>query len=337
MLYGWLEVGASNVSVFSSQCNQDIVLRTTSSNGKIIIGTQQYDINSGSNVLAAIYMLNNNVGINKIPVAGTQLDINGKMSINNTLTFTETVSGVTNQSAFMVNSNNALFINYNGNHKIRFTHSNGINVTDTVYSTHDFYSPAFNVTSDSNLKRNITLCDPSSNVNILNSINTYDYYMYTNPLAPIKGFVAQQVEAVFPQCIKKTFGFIPSSITSVFVTKDGIIVKDILPFEISVGERIKVDSLGRESDFIVYKIMDNKIYVSGDSTCMGVKVSVMGKIGIILTIDTNQILALSVSTINDLCSRMQKLEARIEELVAQPTVDDNEDEDTDDEDADETS
>jgi hypothetical protein len=330
MLYGWLEVGASNVSVFSSQCNQDIVLRTSSSNGKIIIGTQQYDITSGSNILAGMYMLNNNVGINKVPDISTQLDINGKMSINNIFSFTESMSNVTNQSAFMTNSNNALYINYNGNNKIKFTHANGVNITDTVYSSHDFYAPAFNVTSDSNLKRNITVCDSDSNTMTLSKINTYDYFMYTNAGLPVKGFIAQQVEEVFPQCIKKAFGFIPSSITTVFVTKDGIIQKDTIPFEINVGERIKADSLGKETEFIVYKVENDRVHVSGDRQCMGVKISILGKNGVIRTIDTNQILSLCVSTINDLVKKNNDLVERVKAL--EDDMEDSEEDETEYED-----
>lgn len=314
MLYGWLEVGASNIGVFSSQCNQDIILRTANSNNKIIIGTQIYDIGSGSNMLAGLYVSSNNVGINKVPTSNVQLDINGKFNINNSMTFIESVSGASNQPTYFVNSNNAFYIFYNGSQKVRFTDQQGINISDKVYSTSDFFAPAFNVTSDSNLKREITLTNFTTDAERVEKINVYDYRFY-NSTSNVKGFIAQQVEEFFPQAINKALGYIPCSITKVFINNDGIVPKDTLPYDIEVGERIVAKSSGRPCEFIVYKANETHVYISGEKQYMGFIVEVNGKNGFIRTIDTNQLLALSFSTIKDLQIRVSSIEERLGQLL----------------------
>lgn len=314
MLYGWLEVGASNVGVFSSQCNQDIILRTTSSNNKIIIGNQIYDITSGSNMRAAMYVLSNNVGINKVPTSNVQLDINGTFNINNSMTFIETMTGVPNQPTFFVNSNNAFYMYYNGQQKIRFTDTNGINVSDKMYSTSDIFSPAFNVTSDSNLKRDITHSDKESDSATLNSINVFNYRFY-NSTSNVKGFVAQQVESFFPQAIQKTMGFIPSSVTSVFLSLDGIVPKNNIPFDVEVGEKVVATSFGRPCEFIVYKITDENVHLYGDKQYMGFKIDITGKNGFIRTIDTTQILGLCLNSIKHLNDKVDVLEKTLQEMI----------------------
>lgn len=314
MLYGWLEVGASNVGIFSSQCNQDIILRSTNSNNKIMIGNQIYSITSGSNMLAAMYISSNNVGINKVPTSNVQLDVNGRFNINNSMTFIETLPATSNQPTYFINSNNAFYIFYNGAQKIRLTNEQGINISDKVYSTSDFFAPAFNVTSDSNLKREISLSDTLEDALKVEKIKTYDYRFYNNT-SNTKGFIAQQVEEVFPQAINRAIGFIPSSTKTVFINYDGIIPIANLPFDIQVGERIVALSSGRPCEFIVYKTTETHVHVSGDRQYMGFNVEVTGKNGFIRTIDTNQLLALSFSTIHTLQNRVTQLEAKLEHLL----------------------
>lgn len=310
MLYGWLEVGASNVPVFISQSNQDIILRTTNSNNKMIFGNQMNTLHANSNVIAAMYIINNNVGINKVPSVDYQCDIHGRFRIDNNMTFTETMPSISNQPTVLVNSNNAFSISYNDIKRMYFTHSNGINVCDTLYSTSDIYAPAFHVTSDSNLKREIILSSSSNDLNIVNSINVYDYRFY-NSIVPIKGFIAQQVEMQFPRCVTKTMGFIHSSIVSVFINREGVVKKSVLPFDIDIGERIVVKANAIQYEYSLYKIIDDDMYFAGDSKNLCSTVTLIGKYGILRTLDVNQLMALSFNSIKELTKRIEKLEGMV--------------------------
>lgn len=320
MLYGWLEVGASNISIFSSQSNQDIILRTTNAANKIMIGNQLYNLDAGSNIPAAVYISSNNVGINKVPVEGVQLDIAGRASINNSLTFTETLIGsggaILDQPASFVNSNNALYISYNGVERMRFTANSGINVVDKVVSTQDFFAPAFNVLSDSNLKRDIILSDAESDRARMRGINVYDYRFH-NSSSNIKGFIAQQVETAFPQAVQKTFGFIPCNRMQVMIMRNGDIDRTLqnLPFDnIEVGEKLCAAYNGVTYEFLVCKVSDSNINVYGSGPAeTGGLVQFYGKHGYIRTIDTNQLLALCFNNIKTLSEKVAALEQKAKE------------------------
>lgn len=307
MLYGWLEVGTSNVPVFMMQDNKDIILRTTNSNNKIIIGNQKDNISN-----AAFYIYDNNVGINKVPNSNIQLDIYGHGVIDGIFDICNT-SESSNLSASLFNSNSSLHISINNIDKLYFTPSNGIQIRDDVYNTSSFFAPAFNVTSDSNLKRNIINSSLSDDLNIVSNIGIYDYRFY-NSTQRTKGFIAQQVEAIFPQCISKTMGFIPCSITSSFISFDGIIKRNTLPFEIDVGERIIIESNLEKAEYLVYKMNGDNIHISGNKKFMGLNVSIVGKFGFIRTIDTNQILALSINSIKAINDKLFDIEKQIIEL-----------------------
>lgn len=313
MLYGWLEVGASNVGVFYSQCNNDIILRTTTSNNKIIVGTQVYSLTAGSNTWAAMYVNSNNVGLKKVPDNDIVLDVNGNVAFNKMLYFHETLSNVSDKLATYTNSNNALYLSYNGNIKIKYTDTDGIRVYDKTYSTEDYYAPAFNVWSDINFKRNITPSSHSTDAAVLSNITTYDYTFWDKPNKPIKGFIAQDVEQWFPQCIVKSVGVIPCSMTPVFIGVQGLISRNALPFGVEIGETIvgtnTVNSL--VYDYFVYNVDDSNVHVSGDRRGMGASVNITSKKGFVRSIDTSQLLALCVGSIKDLAHRVGLLESAL--------------------------
>jgi len=313
MLYGWLEVGASNVGVFNSQCNNDIILRTTTSNNNIIIGTQVHSLAAGSNTWAAMYINSNNLGLKKIPDNDIVLDVNGNAALNKMLYFHESLSNVTDKLAIYTNSNNALYLSYNGNIKIKYTDTDGIRVYDKTYSTEDYYAPAFNVWSDSNFKRNITPSSTSYDAAILSNITTYDYTFWDKPNKPIKGFIAQDVEQWFPQCIVKSLGVIPCSMTQVFIGVQGLVSRSAMPFGVEVGETIVGMSTGNSVtyEYFVYNVDDSNVHVSGDRRGMGTMVNITSKKGFVRSIDTSQLLALCVGSIKDLTRRLSMLETAL--------------------------
>ena len=312
MLYGWLEVGASNVGVFNSQSNQDIILRTSASNNKIIIGTQIYPLEAASNTWAAMYISSNNVGLKKVPDHDVMLDVNGNVAVNKFVHFRESMSNITEKTATYTNSNNAFYLSYNGIVKVKYTDGDGIRVFDKTYSTEDYYAPAFNVWSDCNFKRNITPSSKAADVSILQNINTYDYTLWDNPTRPIKGFIAQDVEKWFPQCIVKSLGTIPCSMTPTFISLQGRIARETLPFDVEVGETIvginTANSLTYE--YFVYNIDNSNVNVSGDNRAMGVMINITTKKGFVRSVDTTQLLALCFSSIKDLMQRVAVLEAQ---------------------------
>jgi hypothetical protein len=146
----------------------------------------------------------------------------------------------------------------------------------------------------------------------LQNITTYDYTLWDKPARPIKGFIAQDVEKWFPQCIVKSMGSIPCSMTPTFISLQGRIARDALPFEVEVGETIVGINTANSVtyEYFAYNVDDSNVYVSGDSKAMGVMINVTSKKGFVRSVDTTQLLALCFSCIKDLTQRVSVLEGQ---------------------------
>lgn len=216
MLYGWLEIGASNNALFASENNDDIILRTIYNN-KIILGNT-----NGTQAQAAMYIKGNNVGVYKVPDSNVSLDVNGftvlktaqvglsdlatRLTLNGDFIIKDkAVTFSNNMELSFVNSNASCDIYYNGVSRMQVTNGNGITLNDTVYVTKDCYATAFLLTSDIRFKDNIAPTDKPSDVHILKGIEVKNYDLIANREVPvkhnIKGFIAQQMETVFPNAV----------------------------------------------------------------------------------------------------------------------------------------
>jgi hypothetical protein len=212
MLYGWIEVGLSNNTLFRNEVDQDIILRTIYNN-KIILGNTD-----GTTVDAAIYILGNNVGIKKVPQSNVALDVDGltvlkslqvgisnlptQLALNGDLLIKDKSKDFDDGMQLMVtNDNNAIEYKYNGVNRLRMTDGNGIDLHDNVYVTNDVYANAYHLTSDSRFKQNILPSIPKRDIRTLEKLQVKNYELISNPGRIVKGFIAQEVEEVFPQAI----------------------------------------------------------------------------------------------------------------------------------------
>jgi hypothetical protein len=211
MLYGWIEIGASNNTLFKGENNDDIIIRTIYDN-KIILGNT-----NGTNADAAMYIKGNNVGVFKVPDSNVSLDVNGvavlksaqvglsnlpsKLTLNADLIIKDKSVSFSNTNELSLLNNNAICdINYNNVPRIQITNGNGITLNDNVYINNDVYATAFNLTSDARFKTNIQCSDIESDIDILRKLQVMDYDFILSPSTyrRTKGFIAQEVEKVFP-------------------------------------------------------------------------------------------------------------------------------------------
>ena len=101
----------------------------------------------------------------------------------------------------------------------------------------------------------------------------------------------------------------------IYISSDGITKYTDLPIPIEVGERlIFTYSDIQRIEMIVYKIVGDNVYISGDKIIMGLNVKLIGKNGYLRTIDTNQVLALSINTIRNLEERITVIEKIINDM-----------------------
>ncbi len=219
MLYGWIEVGLSNNTLFRNETDQDIIVRTIYNN-KIILGNT-----NGTSADAALYILGNNVGIKKVPDSNVLLDVDGlsvlkslqvglsnnptEFTINGDIILKDKARNFdSNMELKCINNNNYFEMFYNNVKRVKITDGLGIDLNDNVYITNDVFANAFQLTSDERFKQNIVNTTFSNDIDILKQIQVKDFQMIAHPEKPVKGFIAQQIESIFPQAILEKKGYI---------------------------------------------------------------------------------------------------------------------------------
>ncbi len=322
MLYGWLEVGLSNNNLFSNVNNDDIILRTITSSNKIIFGNT-----NGLNVIAGMYLYGNNVGINKIPQTNVSLDVNGlsrlksvqiglsnlatELVLNGNLILKDISKNYSNISeCTLINSNETLYLNYNNTEKLRLTSNNGIYLNDNVYVSNDIYSTGFQITSDIRFKNNIKITDSNSDLNIIKNINIYDYDINNHRT---KGYLAQEIEKYFKNCIKEKQAYLKINLAGNF--EDDITIRlnnKLYLDELVINDEIIIkDDSGNEEYNVIKNILNNnKIILQNKSSLLHKKnICIYSKfINDMRTLDINQLLALNTSVIKQLIDKIERLE-----------------------------
>lgn len=336
-LNGWIEIGLSNPNIFASQSNPDIVFRTydPSASNKIIIGNTSS--NEGNNRLGAIYVVNNNVGFKKVPLSGVDVDINGLYSTIDGRVASNLTVGYGNNPGFFqirgdilmlnsgtsdmraINSNNTFYFMYSNVERIKFTNGSGLYLNDNVYITNDVYATGFHMTSDSNFKENITevFVDKKDNIDILSKLKVYDYTLKGHQ-QPIKGFIAQQVEEVLPNAVKEIDNIIPIFNDFLRLNKNFLFSSNSNTYDLTdvfhVNDEIVLGTNMQSKDYFITieDVYKDCIVISQESFEKINKNNkntnnyyyVHGKVGKMKTIDTNQILALCVSSLQEVINKL---------------------------------
>lgn len=337
-LNGWIEIGLSNPNIFASQSNPDIIFRTydASASNKIIIGNTSS--NEGNNRLGGMYIVNNNVGFKKVPLLGVDVDINGLYStIDGRVASNLTVGYGINPGFFQIrgdilmlnngtsdmraiNSNNTFYFMYSNIERIKFTNGSGMYLNDNVYITNDVYATGFHMTSDSNYKENITetRVDNNHNIDMISKLKVYDYTLKGSQ-QKVKGFIAQQVEEVLPNAVKEIDNIIPIYNGFLRLNKNFMFSSNINEYNLTqffnIHDEIVLGKSIHSKDYFITieDVYDNYIVLSQESfETMNTNNSntnsyyyVHGKVGKMKTIDTNQILALCVSALQEVINKVQ--------------------------------
>lgn len=327
-LNGWIEVGLSNPNMFANQSNTDVVIRTfdPSFSNKIIIGNTSS--NEAPNRLGGLYVLGNNVGFKKVPLSNVDVDINGLYSSIDGRVASNLTVGYGSNAGFLqlrgdmlvvnsntsdmraVNSNNTFRFMYSNVERIKFTNGNGMYLNDNVYITNDIYATGFFMTSDSNFKENIQFTAPLTDLEALMKLKVYEFNM-KGQSKTIKGFLAQQVETILPSAINEIDSIVPVGKGYVKLIGNGVLhlQSNNLIQGLQQGDEIVI---GRNENmkelFCTIREINNQSNITistnnHDAMCAfsnGSTLFLHGKTGKMKTIDANQILALCVSSIQQL-------------------------------------
>lgn len=326
MLYGWIEVGASNNGLFNGENNDDIIVRTIYNN-KIILGNT-----NGQNQLAAMYIYGNNVGINKVPGSNIQLDVLGNaqmqtlkvgysnfvgaFTMNGNVTLKDITKNYSSLSEVVIsNSNDATYIYYGSNERIKFTDGNGMYITDTLYVTNDVYANAYQINSDRRLKTNIRKVDPEYDLNLLRNIDIYDFKMQSEMM---RGVIAQDVLHVVPSSIKLKKGCVKLNAGLQGYVSHGCITIHGDISGLNVGDMIYVTSSLNTKHQVLCSIMSisqNKITISPPNEFIDNEHVLIDTkyVQDIHTVDYNQLVAVCINAVNALATRLENLEKYVYE------------------------
>lgn len=326
-LKGWLEIGMSNPNIFQYQSNSDIILRTYDDNAtnKIILGNTSS--NNTPNCNGAMYILGNNVGLKRTPRSNIALDIDGVVSISSNLNIgttvslsTTTITGdviITNTNTSnmsMTNTSNAFKLTYGNIERVKITNGNGLFLNDNVYVTNDIFASSFHMTSDKTLKHDVVASTCHDDFDKLLKLQVCDFkYIHDTCHNTHKGLIAQEVEKIFPQAVKEYEGIIPVPYGSVelkIIDNDMCIMFDpcfILNFETTINTTDKIvlgDNLQMQKYIVSVKgVFPNMLKIDYSSIPFDISTKQLHFYGIlrkIKTIDPNQLLALCISSIQEL-------------------------------------
>jgi hypothetical protein len=321
-LKGWLEIGMSNPNIFQSQSNSDIIFRTYDDNtsNKIIIGNTSS--NNTPNCVGAMYISGNNVGIKRTPRNNFVLDIDGTIAVSSNVYIgttsslsTTTLTGdlvITNNNTSnmtMTNTSNIFKMTYGNTERLKITNGAGIFLNDNMYVTNDVYASSYHMTSDIKLKSNIKPSTARNDLHILRKLKVCNFSFINDTQSnQHKGLIAQEVEKYFPQAIKEYESIIPlynnfAKLFSVESTSYIELQSDNLGI-FNVGDKIVVGKhcYSKDNILTITHINKNILALETSSYFIEGKIFIHGILSNIKTINPNQILALCISSIQELAN-----------------------------------
>lgn len=216
------------------------------------------------------------------------------------------------------------YLNGSGN-----TGSASGNIAYSLAASNRIRCPEFNAISDKRIKNIKGISDPVADLQTLLKIQVTDYThidTVASGSAVKKGFIAQQVEEVFPQAVITSTGWLPDiyclSNQTGFCPEDSTLEISVAkPHNLKAGDKVKLIRLNKETEKTVARVFsDNSFAVAGwegqyDS------LFVYGRfVDDFKAVDYDRIHTLNVSATQALIKKLEQQQARIEELEKQNTT-----------------
>jgi hypothetical protein len=174
----------------------------------------------------------------------------------------------------------------------------------------------FNALSDLRIKRNLSVSDPNDDLNLLKQfrVTNYkhkDFLTHGNP--DTKGFIAQEVEQIFPQAVHQRSDFIPDIYTfAKETTLDGGVLTVTLnkAHNLAAGDTVMLVTQTEGVKEVRVEIVDEKTFSVSNWQGTGGNLFVHGrKVDDFRTLDYQQIFTLGISGIQQLSKEVDELKA----------------------------
>ncbi|MFH1714575.1 MAG: tail fiber domain-containing protein [Elusimicrobiota bacterium] len=197
----------------------------------------------------------------------------------------------------------------------------------SVRAAYGYFGSGFYTSSDKRIKNITGISNIKNDLDLINKLNVVDYKYIDfreQGNTPKKGFIAQDVEKVFPQAVSTTVGFVPnvyeSSKKIQFNEKTGeLTVKALKKHDFKEGDKVRIITRNGAKEEKVVKINDDTTFVVGNFTKKDLgkddNVFVFGKhVNDFKTINYDEIYAAGISAIQELSKKMDEKDKEIQEL-----------------------
>ena len=190
------------------------------------------------------------------------------------------------------------------------------------------WAQEFNASSDERIKANITQSNTANDVNSLKNLTVRDFKYkdkVQNSNEFKKGFIAQEVERVFPEAVNKTVNFIPN----IYQIAKNIKINDEAQTltlsvdsldELKIGDKIRLISKSKY-ELEVTAVEGTSFTVKGWTEKDTKNVFVYGKqVNDFRVVDYDRIFTLNVSVTQALIQEVDALKAQVQDLKAHNQV-----------------
>ena len=336
-------VKGSNVTT-AGLTSADNIFRINSSTNTLLLqynGSNKLEVNSsglsvtGSGTFSNGLTLSSGTALlGNISMAGNSIDCPANIDIkqNGSTKLTINQEGVAMPGHLVINGSKSI---YNGGRHARYANDcgGGANCPETCcdsdYSSN--YSmecdnrvraSEFNAYSDQRIKKDIMVSDRKRDMEIMRRLQVANYKhkdLIGQGTDFKKGFIAQEVEQVFPEAVALTTNVIPDVYqlaTSVTAEGNNLLVELSQAHELKAGDRIRVMKPGGEEEFTVDAVIDVHHFIIGGWHAEKPDwLFVYGKqVNDFRQVDYDRIHTLNVSVTQELLRSMEALESEIVEL-----------------------
>jgi hypothetical protein len=194
----------------------------------------------------------------------------------------------------------------------------------SIKASHAVWATGFFTSSDTRVKNIIDISSPEKDLSLLNDLQVTDFTYVDNVgngKAAKKGFIAQQVEKVFPEAVSRSTGFIPNIYKKTENTRFNATTKTLAITmttnpELVVGDFVRLyDVNNKEYVNEVIAVKGNTFTVKSWESEVKEGIFVWGKrVDDFRTVDYDRIFTLNVSATQELYRQMQQTQSENKEL-----------------------
>jgi endosialidase-like protein len=246
--------------------------------------------------------------------ANDLVNINGKMGIG-----TSSPSCPLEIDGYDLLASTYGYLNSSGN---TGTYS-GSSVPYSIKASHSIQAAEFHAVSDKRIKTNLELSTTKSDLDIIKQIQVTNYSHIDTVVhgsAMKKGFIAQQVESVFPQAVNQSSNYIPNiySLTTQIIedeTAAQMTISVINSHQLSKGDHVRLITANGQLELEVLATPSSTQFTIETVKDLGEQIFVYGKkVEDFRAVDYDRVFTTGIGAIQELSNQVNKLRLKVESL-----------------------